>query len=637
MSGIYGILNFKGNPVDKHALETMEKHLIHRAIDGKDIWCDKNIGLGHVKMIVTPESEFEQLPYTYKHLIITADCRIDNREELYPPLSIETFDQEKITDPELIVIAYDKWGKDCVKHLIGDFTFAIWDKLQESLFVARDHMGVRPLYYHNSTDNFVFSSELRSILQLPFVSDEICDSHVYEMLYSSCPYSKITTFYKDILRLEPAHYLFIVNNNVDKVKYWDFNLNQEIIYDTEEEYIVQARELLEEAVKCRMRTKFPIGSQLSGGLDSSMVSVLANKQANAQKLEFSVYSNVLMDELLGKVYPFIDEREYINEVCEKAGIKDVNYLDYRDKTVEFFIDEQVKKHDGLNGITIFSSIIQAHTEVACRKNVRIMLSGFTGDEVVTNFASRFYRELAKKMKWFRLFKELRLDIEPQHKSILKSFIYWNLMAHMPNIAAIIFNIKSSFKKKQPQIYAFNDEMLKDLEKRDPFPKSSKTVKEYQYKLITHPFDVYRFESENLSGMLNNITLAYPLADIRLTQFFLSVTPTMKRKNGVGRYLARKSMEGILPELILNRNSYSRHYILPSNFYIYFKKIPKLLLDVEVCVINKFTKSINKNYLRTQIEALKLNTEIQSDFTIAMEIINYYNNLIKNHSYHGKNK
>ena len=166
MSGIYGIINLKNQPVDKQQLDKMEALLLHRGLDGNGQWLQDNVGLGHLKLEITPESAYEKLPLEYKQWVITADARVDNRDELNTPLSIEVAERHKIPDTTYIVKAYEKWGKDCVKHLIGDFAFAIWDKNSQTLFCARDHIGIKPFFYLKTEDKFIFASEVKTLVEL---------------------------------------------------------------------------------------------------------------------------------------------------------------------------------------------------------------------------------------------------------------------------------------------------------------------------------------------------------------------------------------------------------------------------------------------------------------------------------------
>jgi len=146
MSAISGIFYRNERSVDPKLIKLMNDKLYHRGPDGSKIWCEGSVALGHQMLHTTPESLHETLPFEKDGIIITADARIDNRKELSEKLNIE--DEESVPDSYFILIAYRKWGEKCPEKLLGDFAFAIWDKDNEKLFCARDHMGIKPFYYY---------------------------------------------------------------------------------------------------------------------------------------------------------------------------------------------------------------------------------------------------------------------------------------------------------------------------------------------------------------------------------------------------------------------------------------------------------------------------------------------------------
>ncbi len=169
MSGIAGIYYLDEKPVEWETLSRMVDRLVHRGPDGADVWCSESIGLGHRMLSTTPESLLEKLPLVSRSgdLAITADARIDNRDELIGLLRLKDYPAEKITDSQLILTAYEKWGESCSQYLLGDFAFAIWDRRKQTLFCGRDHFGVKPFYYYYCSGQiFVFASEIKALFCL---------------------------------------------------------------------------------------------------------------------------------------------------------------------------------------------------------------------------------------------------------------------------------------------------------------------------------------------------------------------------------------------------------------------------------------------------------------------------------------
>ncbi|MBD3276642.1 MAG: asparagine synthetase B, partial [Candidatus Marinimicrobia bacterium] len=207
MSGISGILNIDGNLVKREQLSFMISRMRHRGPDGQNIWCDDDVGLGHCLLRTTPESLYERQPYKHKNLVIAADARIDNRQELLEKLELAQT-ESVIPDNELILHSYEKWGRECPEFLIGDFAFAIWDSARESLFLARDPFGIKQLfYYSNPGRQFAFATEIKSLLALPDVSENL-NAEVLGEFLSDWPNPE-ETIYQDIVRLLPGHAMYV--------------------------------------------------------------------------------------------------------------------------------------------------------------------------------------------------------------------------------------------------------------------------------------------------------------------------------------------------------------------------------------------------------------------------------------------
>ncbi len=215
MSGIVGMYCLDGRSVDQKDLRRMVDKIAHRGPDGSDIWCNGSVGLGHRMLWTTPESLKEKLPLVHRSgkLVITADARIDNREELIKALNLTDKKPEDITDSELILYSYEKWEENCPEKLIGDFAFAIWDGFKRKLFCVRDHMGVKPFYYYKSDKIFIFASEIKTLLCLKEVPQKLNELMVAFYLARIFKDNTIT-FYHDIVRLPAANSINVSKDNL---------------------------------------------------------------------------------------------------------------------------------------------------------------------------------------------------------------------------------------------------------------------------------------------------------------------------------------------------------------------------------------------------------------------------------------
>ena len=221
MSGIIGIYCLDGRPIDPMVLERMGESIAHRGQDGAGMWNSGPVGLGHRMRWTTPESLHEQLPLVNKtgNLILTADARIDNRDELIAALDLTGHPGREMSDSALILSAYEQWGECCPEKLLGDFAFAIWDGRKRRLFLARDHFGVKPFYYYRSDRLFVFASEIKALFNIPEVPRQLNEARVSHYLTPMME-DKTVTFYREIFRL-PAHHTMTVSREGAKVRpYW---------------------------------------------------------------------------------------------------------------------------------------------------------------------------------------------------------------------------------------------------------------------------------------------------------------------------------------------------------------------------------------------------------------------------------
>ena len=280
MSAIVGIYFLDGRAADHNTINQMLERVKHRGPDRAGVWCEGSVGLGHRMLLTTSESLHEKAPLVNKSgdIVLTADARIDNRDELINALGLGQSPSREMSDSELIVAAYERWGERCPERLLGDFAFAICDKRRRSLFCARDHFGVKQFYYYYSGRAFVFASEIKAIFSLPEVPQQVNEPRIADYLVHVLEgFDKSITFYKEIFRLPPSHSITCDGKGVSTRLYWSLDPNYEVRYSSDEEYAEKFLDLFTHSVRCRLRSAFPGGSMLSGGLDSSSIVCVARK------------------------------------------------------------------------------------------------------------------------------------------------------------------------------------------------------------------------------------------------------------------------------------------------------------------------------------------------------------------------
>src|SRR5215813_10090874 len=272
MSGIVGIYNLDGRPVDSTLLARVNDSTSDRGPDGCGYWIQGSVGLGHRMLHTTPESLREHQPLTDEesNLCLTLDGRVDNRDELRAHLLAEGARLRDDTDAELVLRSYECWAIESPKRIVGDFAYAIWDKRNRQFFCARDPIGNKQFYYHISKTRFLCGSELCQLLVDPCTPRDPNEGMVAEYLaVAITDYEE--TLYQDIFRLPPGHFLIVRTDGIKKQKYWDIDPGKEITYRCDDEYAEQFFEIVREAVRSRLRSQAPVGAYLSGGVDSTTV------------------------------------------------------------------------------------------------------------------------------------------------------------------------------------------------------------------------------------------------------------------------------------------------------------------------------------------------------------------------------
>ncbi len=286
MSGICGLFNLDDAPVAEADLRAMTAMLEKRGPERTGRWRDGATGLGHTLLATTPELEFERQPFTHAETgcVITADVRLDNRDELLDSFGLLE-QRDSIGDAELILLAYLEWGEDCLDRLLGDFAFTIRDPRHEKLFCARDHFGMRPLYYHHAPGkHFLFASDARAILVLPQVPYRINEGRVADFLVPELEWIDYTsTFFEDVYRLPPGHKVTVTPAGIDVAEYWRPRPGPELGQMSDDDYAQGFLEVFTRAVEARLRAPSgTVGSMLSGGMDSGSVVAVGKEILSAR-------------------------------------------------------------------------------------------------------------------------------------------------------------------------------------------------------------------------------------------------------------------------------------------------------------------------------------------------------------------
>lgn len=551
MSAIVGIYYPDGRPVDHIQLERMVEILAHRGPDGEGIWHKGSVGLGHRMLWTTPESLIEKLPITNRSgdLAITCDARIDNRNELIATLDLTQRHPEEITDSELILSTYEKWGEQCPEKLIGDFAFSIWDERRQIVFCARDPMGIKPFYYHHSGQLFTFASEIKALFCLEEIPHQLNEVKVADHLATLFE-DKANTFYRGIFRLPPAHSASINCNGIQLRSYWTFNPARNIRLASDREYAEAFREVFTEAVRCRLRSAFPVGSTLSGGLDSSSIACTArnlmSQRGNGNLHTFSAIFPSLPKEDLEK----IDERPYINAVLATGGF--VPHYVHADRIsplaeldrVMWFADEPILAPN----LYMHRALYQKAQE----QGVRIFLDGIDGDTTVS-YGLEYLVELARTVRWRTLFTEVTALAHNSQRSRWK--ILWRY-GFKPLVPESVIKTWRALHGRNGSKWAGNKMVSSAFSQRIGLPARAKeqmarlgslrTAREVHLFGLSQGLNAHGLQQLDTAALPFSLEARYPFFDRRLMEFCLALPPGQKLHLGWQRFVLRQAMEGILP-------------------------------------------------------------------------------------------
>ena len=276
LSAIAVIYERANTPVETGVLARVMECLTHRGPDGFDVYQADRVALGHCHFWTTPEEQGEKQPVCLAGLPfkIVFDGRLDNRDELVAALGFRSAEAGDISDAAMVLHAYARWGEDCVQRFLGEFAFAILDEQRSELILARDPLGDRTLFYSRTGSCYVIASEPWAVTAAKDSPPELNESAVAHYFSFQVPEDGQTLF-KDVYELLPAHIMIIDATRERLIRYWKPDFSRRLRGLTDVEYAEQFRALLEESVRCRMRSSSPVGVLMSGGLDSTSVACIA--------------------------------------------------------------------------------------------------------------------------------------------------------------------------------------------------------------------------------------------------------------------------------------------------------------------------------------------------------------------------
>ncbi len=553
MCGINSLIYWdKSKKVESEQIEQMNTILRHRGPDGKGVFIQDNVGLGHVRLaIIDPKLGGQPFFSPDGNYVLIFNGEIYNYVELREQLRQRGYVFKTSSDTEVLLNMYIEYKEKCLEQLNGMFAFVIYNMLERTVFVVRDRIGVKPLYYYKDAEQIIITSEIKSMLKTKMVRPQIDYAGLLDYLYFQFPLGDKTLF-KDIKQLEPAKYMLIDldRKEVEIKTYWQ--VNYDIQHDWPiEEYNAKIVQLLQDAVKLEMRSDVPVGCHLSGGIDSSAVSAFASALA---PMKLNSFTGTFRD------YSGYDETDYAKLVAVKNDIT-YNEIEIGAEDFKKYMPQIIYHLDyPVVGPGVFSQYMV--NKLIHEHKIKVALGGQGGDELFGGYARYIIAYLEQCLKGSIY------DSTDQHNYIVT---LQSIIPNLPMLQNYVPILKNFWSRNlfEPMDQRYFDLIcrMEDVDKMINFSIEYDPKKEFMNSFhdaqsksyidkMTH-FDIKTMllgllQVEDRVSMAWSIESRVPLLDHRIVEFAATIPPATKFKDGKTKLLLKEALRGVLPEEVINR-------------------------------------------------------------------------------------
>lgn len=575
MCGIAGWVNFSESlKSNSKIIKKMTDILERRGPDSEGIYESENVLLGHRRLIVVDPEGGEQPMIKIingNKYVLVYNGELYNTEELRKSLLEEGYFFDSYSDTEVLLMSYIAWGVNCIKKFNGIFAFAIYDEEKEQVFLARDQMGVKPLFYSINNKNIIFASEIKAILANPMVKAQIDREGITELFALGPAVIPGKAIYKNILEIAPANCLLISKENIKVWEYWKVTLQEN--KETVEEAAEHVRLLLFDAIKRQLVGDVPICTFLSGGLDSSAISAIAAEEFRNRGKILNTYSIDYKDNekyFKSSLFQPTSDKYWAFRMAEfiKSNHKNV-VLNHKDLVLA--LKESTLARDLPGMADVDSSLLLFCKEI--RKNFVVSLSGECADEIFGGYPWYTNEEMlnAKTFPWSRAVG--------MRKSILNEKIKK-------------FNIEEcaeyEYLKTLKEVPHFENEDKKNYRMKEMFYLNLKW------------FMVNLLNRKDRCSMYNSLEVRVPFADIRIVEYAFNLPAEIKLLHGREKGILRKALEGVLPEDVVYRKKspYPKTHN-PIYTEMVCKEMNKILSDNNSPILEIIDKKVVKEIVDTE--------------------------------------
>jgi len=549
MCGICGIVNFdRSEPVDPDLVERMTTAMVHRGPDDDGYFVEANAGFGHRRLSIIDLGGGKQPIFNEDgSILIVFNGEIYNYAELTAKLTGLGHTFQSRSDTEAIVHAYEQYGDACVDHLRGMFAFAIWDRRCKRLLVARDRLGIKPLYFYQCDGFLAFASEIKSLLQIPAVS-RVVNPEALEPYLTLRYVPGPQTMFKGISKLQPGHLLVMDAHGVRIRKYWDLKYRRDEGISSED-YLGRFQELFEESVKLRLVAEVPLGVFLSGGLDSSAILAVMSKLRGRERIKtFSVGYEVPSTQ-----EDSVNEFEYARLAAKAFGAEHHEFkltaADFRDSLTDlvWYLDEPLADD---------SCIPLYFIARLARKHITVVLSGEGADEILAGYG--IYKRMLAIEAAYEQFPRLTPWVARNLASVfpgqvVQRYARWASLPMEERYRGVSMGMPTALRcellGRQAGQTAADDAFrfcFEAVPKKDVLNRML-----YADAKIWLPDDLL-LKADKMT-MANGLELRVPFLDHKLVEFAATLPAHLKLKGSTGKFLLREAMQNVLPKRIINRS------------------------------------------------------------------------------------
>ncbi|MBU2869096.1 asparagine synthase (glutamine-hydrolyzing) [Colwellia sp. E2M01] len=552
MCGIAGFTQFNQVKAKQQTLVEMGEAIFHRGPDAGGEYIDDGVALCHRRLSIIDLSAAGTQPMhsSDDKFVIVFNGEIYDFDKIRNDLLAEGYQFNTHTDTEVILVLYAKYGEKCLEHINGMFAFAIWNKEKQELFIARDRMGKKPLYYYFDNENIFFASELKALLVLPNIPKKIREDAVYDFFaYQYIPDPK--TIFEDVYKLEPGHFITLNSKGLKKEQYWDVSFAQ-TSNDSEEKLKADLTQLTDHCTKSRMVSDVPLGAFLSGGVDSSGVVALMAKNSESPITTCSIG---------------FDDEKY-NEVDFARSVAEQYKTDHH----EFTVHQNVK--DELMDIVSYfdepfadPSLVPTYfvSELA-RQQVTVAIAGDGGDEVFAGYEKYSVDNVENKLRQ-KFPSVIRRSVFPTLAKVagcVKAKPFRKAKSLLTSLSvepAMGFYMTNSFITDEIWNGLVNDKMKSKLNGYHP---SKITLDAYHKadgpdhlsKILYTDMKTYLpggiLVKVDRMSMANSLEVRAPILDYKLVEFAAKIPSKYKFNEGEKKYILKEIFKPFLTDDILYR-------------------------------------------------------------------------------------